>query len=140
VAQWLGKDGPLGGGAAPVFKEMRAYDFQGRQELLTETSLRISIRSTGHSWCLAQDEGCGGSGIYEKGGCGDCGSGLIDRRFIPIWQKAYRHHKELRKQAAEMGPGAIKRVERDLAQAAKILKDLGLDVSAGDENARGIDR
>ncbi len=61
---------------------------------------------------------------------------MIDGRFIPIWQEAYRHHNELRKEAAEMGPGVVKRVERDLAQAAKILKDLGLDVDAKDDDGQ----
>ena len=140
VAQWLGKDEPLAGGAGLKIKELRAHDFEGRKELLTETSLRINIRSTGHSWCLAQDEGCGGSGIYAKGTCGECGDGLIDSRFIPIWQEAYRHHKELRKEAAEIGPGVVRRVERDLAQAAKILKDLGVQVDAGDEDAQVASR
>lgn len=140
VAQWLEKDEPLAGGAGLKIKELRAHDFEGRNELLTETSLRINIRSTGHSWCLAQDEGCGGSGIYAKGTCGDCGNGLIDSRFIPVWQEAYRHHKELRKEAAEMGPGVVRRVERDLAQAAEILKDLGVQVDAGDEDAQVASR
>ena len=136
VAQWLEKDEPLAGGAAPKIKEMRAHDFDNRKELLTETSLRINMRSTGHSWCLAQDEGCGGSGIYAKGTCGDCRNGVIDRRFIPIWQEAYRHHKELRRDAQELGPGTVMRVERDLAQAAKILKDLGVDMDAGEEDGQ----
>ena len=140
VAQWLEKDEPMAGGAGLKIKELRAHDFEGRKELLTETSLRINIRSTGHSWCLAQDEGCGGSGIYAKGTCGECGDGLIDSRFIPIWQEAYRHHKELRKEAAEIGPGVVRRVERDLAQAAKILKDLGVQVDAGDEDAQVASR
>lgn len=136
VAQWLEKDEPLAGGAADRIKELRAHDFEGRRELLSDTSHRVNIRSTGHSWCLAQDEGCGASGIYAKGNCGDCGTGVIDRRFIPIWQEAYRHHKELKKEAAEMGPGVVKRVDRDLAQAAKILKDLGLKLDSGDEDAK----
>lgn len=134
VAQWMEKDEPLAGGAAEKIKELRAHDFESRKELLNDTSHRVNMRSTGHSWCLAQDEGCGGSGIYAKGTCGECKNGIIDGRFIPIWQEAYRHHKELRKEAAEMGPGVVKRVERDLAQAAKILKDLGLDVDATDDD------
>ncbi|KJJ95673.1 hypothetical protein UB44_21670 [Burkholderiaceae bacterium 26] len=135
VAQWLEKDEPLAGGAARKIKELRANDFPGRKELLTEVSTRVNIRSTGHSWCLAQDEGCGGSGIYEKGRCGDCGNGVIDSRFLPIWQEAYRHLQGLRTDAARLGPGAVKRVERDIAQAAKVLRDLGLDIGEGGRDA-----
>lgn len=50
---------------------------------------------------------------------------MIDRRFIPIWQEAYHHDKELRKEARELGPGTMMRVERDLTQVARILKNLG---------------
>lgn len=140
VAQWMEKDEPLAGGAAEKIKELRAHDFESRKELLNDTSHRVNMRSTGHSWCLAQDEGCGGSGLYAKGECGGCKNGIIDGRFIPIWQEAYRHHKELRKEAAEVGPGVVKRVERDLAQAAKVLKDLGLDVNAKDDDDQAASR
>ena len=140
VAQWMEKDEPLAGGAAKKIKELRAHDFESRKELLNDVSHRVNMRSTGHSWCLAQDEGCGGSGLYAKGECGGCKTGLIDGRFIPIWQEAYRHHKELRKEAAEMGPGVVKRVERDLAQAAKILKDLGVDIDARDDDDQAASR
>jgi integrase len=140
VSQWMEKDEPLAGGAAEKIKELRAHDFESRKELLNDTSHRVNMRSTGHSWCLAQDEGCGGSGLYAKGECGGCKNGIIDGRFIPIWQEAYRHHKELRKEAAEMGPGVVKRVERDLAQAAKVLKDLGLDVDAKDDDDQAASR
>ena len=132
VAQWLEKDEPLAGGAGHKIMELRAHDFENRTALLTETSRRINIRSTGHSWCLAQDEGCGGSGIYAKGSCGGCHNGLIDRRFIPIWREAYRHHAELRKDAEALGPGAVKRVDEDLAKAARILKDLGVELGGDD--------
>lgn len=63
VAQWMEKDEPLAGGAGLKIKAMRAHDFEGRKELLTETSRRINIRSTGHSWCLAQDE----AGVAGRG-------------------------------------------------------------------------
>lgn len=136
VAQWLEKDEPLTGGAGRKIMELRAHDFKNRTELITETSRRVNMRSTGHSWCLAQGEGCGGSGIYAKGTCGTCHNGLIDTRFVPVWQEAYRHHKELLTDAEALGPGAVKRVKEDLALAAKILTDLGIDPEQGGEDAQ----
>ena len=127
IATWLEKDEPLAGGAGQRIMEMRAQEFPDRKALVMESSKRVLMRSNGHAWCLAQDEGCGGSGIYAKGSCGGCGNGLIDRRFVPIWQEAYRHHTELLKDAQAWGPGAIKRVSTDLEQAAKILRDLGIN-------------
>ncbi|MDH0344568.1 tyrosine-type recombinase/integrase [Chromobacterium haemolyticum] len=139
VAQWLEKDEPLAGGAGRKVMALRAHDFVHRKELITETSRRVNMRSTGHSWCLAQDEGCGGSGIYAKGSCSTCHSGLIDSRFVPVWQEAYRHHKELLEDAEALGLGAMKRVTEDLARAAKILTDLGLDPGEGEEVAQSTD-
>lgn len=127
IATWLEKDEPLAGGAGKKIMEMRAQEFPDRKALVMESSKRVLMRSNGHAWCLAQDEGCGGSGIYAKGSCGGCGNGLIDRRFVPIWQEAYRHHTELLKDAQAWGPGAIKRVSTDLEQAAKTLRDLGIN-------------
>lgn len=133
IATWLEKDEPLAGGAGQRIMEMRAQEFPDRKALVMETSRRVLMRSNGHAWCLAQDDGCGGSGIYAKGSCGGCRNGLVDRRFIPVWQEAYRHHTELLKDAQQWGPGAIKRVSTDLEQAAKILMDLGINPERIDE-------
>ena len=141
VAQWLEKDEPLAGGAGRKIMELRAHDFENRKALITETSHRVNMRSTGHSWCLAQDEGCGGSGIYAKGSCGSCHNGLIDRRFVPIWEEAYRHHRELLVDAEELGAGAIRRVREDLQRAGKILTDLGIELEQqldGDDQSATI--
>lgn len=127
ISSWLEKDEPLAGGAGQKIVQMRAHEFPDRKALVIETSKRVLIRSTGHSWCLAQDEGCGGSGIYERGRCGSCRDGVIDNRFIKIWEEAYRHHNELLVEAEQWGAGALKRVRADLEQASKILRDLGIN-------------
>ena len=137
ISAWLDKDEPLAGGAGKRLKELRAHDFPGRRELIMETSKRVLMRSTGHAWCLAQDGGCGGSGIYEKRACADCGNGVIDSVFAPIWLEGYRHHKELLKDAENMGPGFTKRVKSDLEREAKVLRDLGLDPDAADLEQEG---
>lgn len=130
VANWLDKDEPLAGGAGKRIMELRAQDFGGRREMLEETSKRVLMRSTGHAWCLSQDGGCGGAGLYEQRACHSCGNGVIDSVFVPIWLEAYRHHKELLKDAEAMGPGFESRVRLDLEREAKVLRDLGKDPDA----------
>jgi len=148
IATWLDKDEPLAGGAGKRIMEMRAQGFEGRRELLTETSKRVLMRSTGHAWCLTQDGGCGGSGVYEKRHCDSCGSGVIDLSFAPLWLEAYRHHKELLKDAQALGSGFERRVRADLEREANVLRELGLDPDAeqhspdekpGKEDDRGQD-
>ena len=148
IVAWLDKDEPLAGGAGKRIMEMRAHGFEGRRELLTETSQRVMMRSNGHAWCLSQDGGCGGSGVYEKRHCDSCGSGVVDKSFGPLWLEAYRHHKELLKDAQALGSGFEKRVKADLEREAKVLRELGLDPDAeqaspeekpGKEDGRGQD-
>lgn len=138
IQSWLNDDQPLAGGAGKKIMKLRAHDFKNRKSMIEETSNRLTLRSTGHAWCLAQDEGCGGAGLYERGRCGGCGNGLIDGTFKPVWQEIYRHQIELLDEVQDLGPGATERVHRDLKIARAVLKDLGVDVDeggAGDQSA-----
>lgn len=138
IQNWLFDDQPLAGGAGKKIMTMRAHDFPNREAMIEETSSGLNLRSTGHSWCLAQDEGCGGKGLYEKGLCGDCGNGVIDSTFKPVWQELYRHQAELLEDAQGMGPGAVQRVQRDLAKSQKVLRDLGVDIDGKSDNETSI--
>jgi len=62
LGSWTG-DVPLSGGAGHRFMALRATPHASRQALLTSAAEQIHIRATGHGWCLAQDEGCGGAGL-----------------------------------------------------------------------------
>ncbi len=128
VLKWLDDDSPLSGGAGRKIMEMRAHDFPDRKALILETSDKLSIRSTGHSWCLAQDDGCGGAGLYERTQCGGCGNGVIDVSFQPVWKEIYQHQTELLGELDDLGPGASARVKRDFERAQKVLADLGAHV------------
>ncbi|MCP3712374.1 site-specific integrase [Paraburkholderia sp. CNPSo 3274] len=134
ITGWLEGEELLAGGAGKKIMALRAQDFPDRKAIIEETSERITIRSTGHAWCLAQDAGCGGSGIYEKGRCGTCRNGIIDGHFKPFWQETYRHQRELLEEAKKFGPGDVKRVQRDLEEAARVLSNLGVELPAEEPN------
>ncbi|QIN67967.1 hypothetical protein SBC1_80140 (plasmid) [Caballeronia sp. SBC1] len=134
IAGWLEGEELLAGGAGKKIMALRAQDFPDRKAMIEETSDRITIRSTSHAWCLAQDAGCGGSGIYEKGRCGTCRNGIIDGHFKPFWQETYRHQRELLEEAKKFGPGDVKRVQRDLEEAARVLNDLGVGLPGEEPN------
>ena len=138
IESWLFEGQALAGGAGKKIMELRAHDFPNRKALIVETSTKLNLRSTGHAWCLAQDEGCGGAGLYEQARCGSCGNGLIDATFKPVWQEIYRHQFELLGETQDLGPGAADRVSRDLATARMVLQDLGIEAIEGvprDESA-----
>ena len=137
VQHWMDSDELLAGGAGEKIMAMRAQDYPSRKALIMETSKDLHLRSTGHSWCLAQDEGCGGGGMYEDARCSGCGNGVIDQSFKPIWQEIYLHQRELLEEVKDMGQGTALRVKRDLAAAVKVLKRLGvsLDREDGDDQS-----
>lgn len=126
ILHWMDSDKLLAGGAGEKIMEMRALDYPSRAALINQTSKDLQIRSTGHSWCIAQDEGCGGAGMYEEARCTGCGNGVIDGSFTPVWQEIYLHQCELLDELKDLGPGAAIRVNRDLEAAEKVLKKLGV--------------
>ncbi|MFA7278991.1 MAG: site-specific integrase [Sterolibacterium sp.] len=138
IAGWMDGDELLAGGAGKKIMALRALDFPSRASMIEETADKINIRSNGHAWCLAQDEGCGGvCGVYEKTRCSGCRTSVIDSRFMPFWQETYRHSKELLVEARKLGPGATKRVQRDIEAAERVLADLGVELpmEVQDDNA-----
>jgi integrase len=137
VQNWLSGDQPLAGGAGKRIAVMRAHDFPNRAALIQDTAERVSIRSTGHAWCLAQDDGCGGAGLYEKTRCASCSSGVIDQAFRPVWRAIYDHQRELLANAGDLGPGAQQRVHNDLGKARAVLSDLGIELESEEADGRG---
>lgn len=127
INNWLVDSEQLTGGAGKKIMSMRANAFADRESMLRETAEKVSIRSTGHSWCLSQfSEGCGGQGLYERAHCATCSSAVIDGTFQPVWREIFSHQLELRREAEDLGPGVQERVERDVARAKQVLTDLGI--------------
>ncbi|MVW72777.1 site-specific integrase [Bordetella sp. 15P40C-2] len=122
--RWSTSGTPLSGGAGRKIVEMRATAVSSRKRLVEHTAAQIHIRATGHGWCIAQESGCGGAGLYESVRCVDCKNGVIDNDFKEVWQGIYGQHKELLA-LDDLGPVANDRIRRDLALAAKVLADLG---------------
>ena len=132
----MDSDELLTGGAGEKIMEMRALDYPSRAALINQTSKDLHIRSTGHAWCIAQDEGCGGAGMYEEARCTGCGNGVIDGSFTPVWQEIYLHQCELLEELKDLGPGAAIRVNRDLEAAEKVLKKLGVTMVREEGNGQ----
>lgn len=126
IGQWLNPDTLLSGGAGRKIMVLRAHAFDNRRELVEQTAGAVNIRSTGHSFCLAQDDGCGGAGLYERTRCAGCSDGCIDSSQAEVWQEVHDHQRELLTEAIQWGPGAQQRVERDYKIAVKVLTELGM--------------
>lgn len=124
IESWLGEQ-PLSGGAGREIKKARAITLKSRTALLAETAAHVHIRATGHGWCLAQEKGCGGAGLYEATRCVGCKNGVIDESFAEIWQGIYEQQNELLA-IDDAGPAVKQRAERDVQWARQVMIYLGV--------------
>lgn len=125
LESWSSPDQRLSGGAGRKILEMRASAVPDRERLVANTAMQINIRATGHGWCIAQDSGCGGAGLYESTRCVDCKNSVIDEEHIAMWQGIYEQHREML-DLDDLGPVANERIRRDLALSAKVIADFGV--------------
>ena len=137
IESWLG-DQPLSGGAGRAIQRVRAVTLASRHALLAETASYVHIRATGHGWCLAQEKGCGGAGLYEASRCVDCRNAVIDESFADVWQGIYQQQRELLA-IDDAGPAVRQRAERDVQWAHQVMKDLGLLAESSKFTKTGID-
>ena len=124
IESWLGEQ-PLSGGAGHEIKKARVIALKSRSALLSETAAQVHIRATGHGWCLAQEKGCGGAGLYEATRCVGCKNGVIDESFVEIWKGIYAQQTELLA-IDDAGPAVKQRAERDVQWARQVMVDLGV--------------
>jgi integrase len=136
VEGWLNSDQPLAGRTGERIVKLRAHDFPDRAAMIRETAEMVSIRSTGHAWCLAQDEGCGGAGLYEPTRCAGCADAVIDEAQRVVWRELHAHQVELLPEAEALGPATVQRVTRDLKRSESVLMALGWRPSSAGEHGQ----
>jgi integrase len=137
VEGWLNSEQPLAGRAGEKIVKMRAHDFPDRTAMIRQTAEVVTIRSTGHAWCLAQDDGCGGAGLYEPTRCAGCADAVIDEGQRGVWRELHAHQTELLEEAAALGPATVQRVTRDLKRSEAVLKALGWQPTSGADDGKG---
>lgn len=127
MASWFLPDEPLSGGAGKRMMRARATPAQDLPSLLRATAHHITVRSTGHSWCMADSGKCVGGGVYDSHMCGDCSEGVIDGYFAGTWQRIHLLNLKLRK-VTDCGPEAARHAERAVKTSEKVLCELGVQV------------
>lgn len=138
IESWLG-DQPLSGGAGRKILKTRVIALESRAALLTQTAAQVHVRATGHGWCLAQEKGCGGAGLYEATLCVDCKNGVIDESFTEVWKGIYEQQIELLA-IEDAGPAVKQRAVRDVRWACQVMVDLGVlpPTADGSESGRSF--
>jgi len=128
VDNWL-DDKPLAGGYGRAIKQWQREPqnlliFKDRASMLKSIAESTAIRSNGHAWCTADNDGCVGN-ILERTRCGNCNNAVISPKHAPIYQRLYDDLKELL-HCPDIGEGGRQRAERDLNRCRDVLIQLGM--------------
>lgn len=133
VDSWLG-DAPLAGGYGKSIKRWQRDPqnlliFKDRASMLKSIAESTNIRSNGHAWCTADNDGCVGNTL-ERTRCGSgCNNAVIGQPHAAIYKHLYDHLKELL-DCGGIGEGGRQRVLRDLGRCRDVLLQLGIEPEA----------
>lgn len=130
VDDWL-EHQPLAGGYGGAIERWRREPqnlliFKDRASMVKSIAESTPIRSNGHAWCTAENDGCVGNTL-DRTRCGNCENSVINARHAPIYQRLYTDLKELM-HCQDIGEGGRQRVERDLKRCRDVLIQLGIDL------------
>lgn len=128
VDDWFG-DSPLAGGYGRTLKQWQREPqnlliFKDHASMLKSIAESTAIRSNGHAWCTADNDGCIGNTL-ERTRCGNCNNAVIGSRHMAIYQRLYEELKGLL-HCPDIGDGGRQRVERDLIRCRDVLTQLGM--------------
>ncbi|QGT80621.1 tyrosine-type recombinase/integrase [Pseudomonas coronafaciens] len=129
IDSWIG-DESLAGGYGRAIKEWQREPenlliFKDRTSMLKSISESTAIRSNGHAWCTADNDGCVGNTIERTRCGGGCHHSVIGSTHAPIYQRLYDDLKGLLL-CKDIGEGGRQRVERDLNRCRDVLTQLGM--------------
>lgn len=129
VDSWVG-EAHLAGGFGRSIKHWQREPhnlliFKDRASMLKSISESVVIRSNGHAWCTADNDGCIGNTI-ERTRCGNCNNAVIGPQHTAIYMRLYDDLKGLLL-CPDIGEGGRLRVERDMNRCLDVLTQLGLD-------------
>ncbi len=129
VNSWLGDDALAGGYGRSIKRWQRDPAnlalFKNHQTMVISIAESTAIRSNGHAWCTADNDGCIGNTL-ERTRCGDCSSAVIGRGHLGIYRQLYSNLKELL-ECGDIGESGRIRVLRDLDRCRDVFKQLGYD-------------
>lgn len=129
VDRWLGGQ-PLAGGYGISIKRWQRDPanlalFKDHQTMVLSIAESTAIRSNGHAWCTADNDGCVGNTL-ERTRCGDCHNAVIERGHLGIYRQLYGNLKELLN-CSDIGESGRMRVLRDLERCREVFIQLGYD-------------
>lgn len=127
VSDWIVKDAPLAGGRGEAIATFRQRGMLKKSKnmpgLVKQISDSVFVRGTGHSWCLASGDGCGGEGLYDELLCPDCDSSVIDKTHLPVW-KGLKEQHEILLNMPDSGVGTKERSREYIKKSDELIDRL----------------
>jgi integrase len=123
--RWLDPKSPLSGGRGREIASRRIAinTIVDRKGLATLLGDHIRIRSTGHSYCTCQGQGCGGEGLYDAIRCANCSGAVINDEFLQVWEGLRDQQRDI-VESGELGVGLQTRAAEQLAACESVIADL----------------
>lgn len=129
VDVWL-REESLGGGYGGSLKRWQRDPttlaiFKDHRTMVISIADSTAIRSNGHAWCTADNDGCVGNTL-ERTRCGGCNHSVIGPGHLGIYRQLYNNLKELM-DCNDIGENGHKRVLRELERCRDVIVQLGYD-------------
>lgn len=129
VDGWLSDDLLAGGFGSSIRQWKREPSnlaiFKDHKAMVVSIAESTAIRSNGHAWCTADNDGCVGNTL-ERTRCGGCDNAVISSGHLGIYRQLYNNLKDLLK-CSDIGEGGLVRVLRDLERCREVFIQLGYD-------------
>ncbi|WP_434519674.1 integrase [Pseudomonas sp. NFX1] len=129
VRDWMTNKNLTGGYGTAIKKWQREPGnlliFPNSAAMLKSIAESTAIRSNGHAWCTAENDGCIGNSMERTRCGGGCVHSVIGEIHAPIYRGLYDNLKELAN-SPDIGESGRKRVERDLGRCRDVLIKLGM--------------
>ena len=128
VDSWMGDESLSGGYGRAIRGWQREPEnlliFKDHASMLKSIAESTAIRSNGHAWCTADNNGCVGNTL-ERSRCSGCDHSVIGSTHAPFYQRLYDELKGLQ-HCKDIGEGGRQRVIRDLNRCRDVLVQLGM--------------
>jgi len=126
VSGWLESATPLAGGYGERIAAWRDRNpvtiFKSHAHMVRSLAESTPLRSTGHSWCTADDNQCVGNDL-ERTRCSSCENAVIGPRHRPIYRGLLNHLEEVARYD-DIGAGGKVLVLRDMRRCTQVLAAL----------------
>lgn len=144
LSECFDEDEGVAGGFGGSLRELRDRELRGiavrdKDALIIHTAATETLRNNGHAYCMAEQRGCGGNGLFDAGWCVDCSESLIkSKEHFNFWWNWLILSRDLF-DVKDCGQAGQERAAKDIAYAEKVFADFGHPIPPADATYISLD-